>query len=112
MGKAHIDRRQREKNGEVQTMGKCIPKMKISTVRKVVSKNPKKAHYSRSSLDSEMWIQVAESFGYVPKYFPDPTPTTSDKENELPNNTQTVMTLNILNLSGKARNQEGVAFPE
>ena len=59
-----------------------------------------------------MWIQVGESFGYVPKYFTDPAPTTSDKENEPPNDTQTVMTTNNLNLSDKVRNQEEVALPE
>ena len=92
--------------------GECIPKMKISTRRKVVSQTPKKTHYSGSSSDSEMWIQVGESFGYVPRYFPDPTPTTSDKENELPNNTQTVMTINNLNLLDKIRNQEDVTLSE
>ena len=54
--------------------GKHIPKMKISTIRKVVSQNPKETNDSGSSSDSEMWIQVGESFWYVPKYFPDPAP--------------------------------------
>ena len=90
--------------------GKCIPKVKILTTRKEVSKNPKKTYDSGSSSDSEMWIQVGESFGYVPKYFPDPAPTTSDKETEPPNDTQTVMTINNLNLLDKVRNQEDVAL--
>ena len=36
--------------------GKCIPKMKISTARKVVSQTPMKTYDSGSSLDSETWI--------------------------------------------------------
>ena len=91
---------------------KHIPKMKISTVRKVLSQNPKKTHDSGSSLHSEMWIQVGESVGYVPKYFPDPAPTTLDKENETPNGTETEMTINNLNLLDRVRNQEDVALPE
>ena len=103
----------KEKRTEkLRPWGKHIPKMKISTTRRVVSQTPKKTHDTGSSLDSEMWIQVEEGFGYIPKYFPDPTPTTSDKENELPNDIQTVMTINNLNLLDKARNQEDVALPE
>ena len=59
-----------------------------------------------------MWIQVGESFGYIPKYFLDAASTTSDKENELPNDTQIVMAINNLNLSDKVRNQEDMALPE
>ena len=111
MGKAHIDRRQGEKNGEVQTMGKHVLKMKISTTRKVVSPTPKKTYGSGSSFDSEMWIQEEVSFGYVPRNFTDLAPTMSDKENELPTDIQTVMTINNLNLLDKVRNQEDVALP-
>ena len=91
---------------------KCIPKMKISITRKVVSQMPMKTHDSGSSSDSETWIQVKKGFGPAPKYFTDPTPTTSDKENEPPNDTQTVMTIHNLNLLDKVRNQEDVALPE
>ena len=101
--------RRREK---FRPWGKCIPKMKISTARKVVSQNPKKTHNSGSSSDSEMWFQVGESFGYVPKHFPDSAPTISDKEYKPPNDTQAVMAINNLNLLDKVRNQEDVALPE
>ena len=92
--------------------GKWICKLKISTTRKVVSQTPKKTHDSGFSSDSEMWIQVRESFGHVPKYFPGPTLTISDKANGPLNDTQTVMMINNLNLLDKARNQEDVALPE
>ena len=92
--------------------GKCPHKVKISTTRKVMSRLPKKTHDSGSSTDSETWIQVGESFGYMPKYFTDPAPTNSDKENDLPDDSQTVMTLNNLNISDKDRHQEDVVLPE
>ena len=85
--------------------GKHPHKFEISTARKRVSQLPKKIHDSGSSTDSDIWIQVGKGFGYMPKYFTDPTSTNSDKENDLPNDFKTVMTLNNLNISDKARHQ-------
>ena len=62
--------------------GKSPCKINISTSGKVESQSQRKKHDSGSSLDSETWIQVGEGFGYTPKFFRDPVPTSSDKEND------------------------------
>ena len=51
-------------------------------------------------------------FGYTPKFFTHPAPTSSDKENDPPNDTQTVMTFNNLNLLDDNRPQEEVSLPK
>ena len=77
-----------------------------------MSQLPKKTHGTGSSMDSETWIQVGEGFESVTKYFTNPTPKDSDKENNPPNDLQTVVTLNSLNISDQARHQEDVALSE
>ena len=62
------------KERRMEKFRKHIPKIKISTARKVVYQNQKKIHDSGSFLGSETWIQVGESFGYVSKYFQDSAP--------------------------------------
>ena len=92
--------------------GKSPCKIKVSTSGKVESHSQKKKHDSESSSDSETWIQVREGFGYTPKFFADPAPPSSDKENDPPNDALTVMTFNNLNLLEDDRPQEKLSLPE
>ena len=55
---------------------------------------------------------MGEGFGCTPKFFADPAPNSSDKENDPPNDTQMVMTFKNLNLSDNDRLQEEVSLPE
>ena len=55
-----------------------------------------KVHDSGSSLNSGAWIQASGDFEFTCKVFNDPS---SDKENNPMTNTQTILTLNDLNIS-------------
>ena len=90
-------------------MGKHTHRVRIPTVKKVVPQSIDKTYGSWSSSDSETWIHVGKGLGYPCKVFTDPTSTNSeqeDKENDPPNNLQTTVTLNNLNIADVTEPQE------
>ena len=63
----------------------------------------RKVHDSGSSLDSGAWVQVAGDLEFTPKIFNDPKNTSSDKENNPMNGSQTMLTLNDVNITDATR---------
>ena len=83
-------------------LGKHTHRIRIFTAKKVVPQSIDKTYCTGSSSDSATWIHVGEGFGYPHKAFIDLTSTNSeqgDKENDPPNDSQTTLTLNDLNIA-------------
>ena len=59
----------------------------------------RKVHDSGSSSDSRTWVQVAEDLEFRAKIFNDSKNTSSDKENNPMIDSQTMLTLNDLNIT-------------
>ena len=56
-------------------------------------------HDSGSFSDSGAWVQVAGDLEFTPKIFNDPKNTSSDKDNNQRNDSQTMLMLNDLNIT-------------
>ena len=59
----------------------------------------RKIHDSGYSSDSEAWVQIAGDLEFRPKIFNDTKNTSSDKENNPMIDSQTMLTLNDLNIT-------------
>ena len=108
-GKHMLMEDKERKTQKLRPWEKCIPKMKISTKEGgIPNSNENPWFWVLRNMD----ISGRKVLGLYPNTWQTLPPTTSDKENELPNDTQTVMTINNLNLLDRVRNQGDVALPE
>ena len=71
----------------------------IDPMERVEPISLKKVHNSGSSSDSGAWVQVSGDLEFTPKFFNDPKNTSSDKENNPINDSQTMLMLNDLNIT-------------
>ena len=78
---------------------KCTQCIKIGPMKRVEPISLRKVHDSGSSSDSGACVQVEGVLEFIPKIFNDPKNTSSDKENNPMNDSQTMLMLNGLNIT-------------
>ena len=91
---------------------RCTQWVKIGPTKRVEPISLKKVHDSGSSLDSGAWVQIGGDLEYTPKVFNDPKNTSSDKENDLMNDSQAIIALNDLNIMDGTGHNKNSRLPE